>query len=99
MESFPQGRIDSLTAAFLFAGVLLGLRHTVMAFVLALPATLAAAFIASKAGWIEPGLMPIIALCVLFEIGFFLGCVIHSALVDRAKLRHRFAQTLSNDGN
>jgi hypothetical protein len=74
-----------LSPAFLLAGVVLGLRCSSFVLLIALPLAVALAVLSSVAGWIDEGILPIVLLCVIFEIGFFIGCVGYYLLPQRFK--------------
>jgi hypothetical protein len=86
-------------AAFLVAGIVFGLRRTPLALVLGLPAVLIAALLSSLAGLLNSGVIPVIAVCVVFEFGFFFGCIAHSRLVDRNVARSTFADETTGSGS
>ena len=80
-----------VNALFLLAGAAIGFRCQLMALVFALPLSVVIACLFSYSGVIAPGIRPILVLSILFEFGFFAGCVVHSLIVDRAMERDRFA--------
>jgi ABC-type phosphate transport system permease subunit len=80
---------SAVNALFLIAGTFVGYRWSVLALLVALPLSVAAAVILSLGHLLAPGFTPVIVLCVIFEFGFFAGCVIHSLMLERAEARER----------
>ena len=87
-----------MIALFLLAGVAFGFRHNPLALAMGLPVIGFAAWLSSRLGLIEAGFGPAIALCVVFQIGYFIGCIIHSKAIDRAEERERLGEKSQTTG-